>query len=112
MSIHLRVLIDNEVDNEPEIAGELHDLSHGGAGIIFMKAEVALEPGHIYECAIELPENEYLFCSIELRYTRELHARKQNLTGALFLKLTPVQERLVGRFISETERDLMRRKAR
>ena len=112
MSKNLRVLVDNEVENEPEIAGELHDLSHGGAGIIFTETEIAIEPGHLYECAIEIPENEYLFCSVEIRYTRELHAGKQKLTGALFLKLTPIQERLIGRFISETERELMKRRAR
>ena len=111
MSKQLRVLVDNENDNEPEIAGELHDLSNGGAGIVFSETDVTLEPGHLYECAIEIPGDEYLFCCIELRYTREIRTHKRKLTGVLFLKLTPIQTRLIGRFISEMEREQIRKRA-
>ena len=111
MSKQLRVLVDNENDHEPEIAGELHDLSNGGAGIIFSETDIALEPGHLYECAIEIPGEEYLFCCVELRYTREIRTGKQKLTGVLFLNLTPVQARLIGRFISEMEREQIKKRA-
>ena len=72
---------------------------------------VCMWPGHLYECAIEIPGEEYLFCCVELRYTREIRTGKQKLTGVLFLNLTPVQARLIGRFISEMEREQIKKRA-
>ena len=93
------------------IEGELHDLSLGGAGIIFLDIAPAVQRGLLQECAVELPDGGWLYCSVELRYSKTIPPRERQLVGARFAGLTLAQSRLVGSWISELEREYIRKRA-
>ena len=77
MSRQLRVIIENTGDTMFE--GVLHDLSHGGAGMVFPDAEPVVKPGLLHECAIELVGDEWR----SEEHTSEL----QSLTNLVFRHL-------------------------
>lgn len=105
----LQVIMDNGDDAVNE--GALHDISHGGTGMIFPVTYITVEPGHMVECAIELPGKIWLYCSVELRYSKKVRSQQRQLIGARYNDLTPAQTRLIGRCISELEREYMRKRA-
>lgn len=108
MSRKLHVIIDNDSD---EVArGELHDLSHGGAGIIYLAQTAIMEAGRPYECAIELPDADLIYCTVELSYSKELASQQKKIIGVQFVGLLPLQSQLIGRCIIELERDFIIRK--
>jgi len=109
MSRQLRVLIDN--NDNTMTAGVLHDLSHGGVGKIIPEEQNKLQQGNHYECVIQLPSGEWLYCTVEMRYLKKTHSRKQQLIGAKFIDLSKVQKRLIARCISELELEEVRRRA-
>lgn len=109
MAKTLRVIIDNADGTVNE--GVLHDLSRGGAGMIFPADNITVEKGLLHDCAIELPGDEWLYCAVELRYSKNIPARNRQLIGAQFANLFPVQAQLISRCISELERELIRKRA-
>jgi len=109
ITMKLPVVIENK-DGEV-IKGELHNLSYGGAGMIFLPDKTVLRTGKLHECAIELPKGDWIYCTVELRYSKDTPARKTQYTGALFIDLLPAQSRLIGRCISELERAFIRKHA-
>jgi c-di-GMP-binding flagellar brake protein YcgR len=108
MAQTLRVIVDSK--DGTVIEGELHDLSHGGAGMIFPDGPPAVVPGLLYECAIELPDDVWLYCAVELRYSKSIRTRDRQLIGARLNGLSPVQARLVGQFVSKLERESVRKR--
>ncbi len=104
----IRVVLLDERENIFE--GELYDLSRGGAGIILPFDEAVLVPERWYDCAIGLPGESWLFCEVEQRHWKELHAPGKHLVGAQFADLTPMQTRLIGRCISELQREQMKKR--
>ena len=108
MSRKLHVIIDNDSDEVDK--GELHDLSHGGAGIIFLAETAIVEAGRPYECAIELPDADLIYCTVELRYSKELASKQAKIIGVQFVGLSPLQSQLIGHCIIELERDFIIRK--
>jgi c-di-GMP-binding flagellar brake protein YcgR len=104
----LRVIIDDR--DGTVIEGVLHDLSRGGAGMYFPDGEPAVEPGLLHECAIELPGDVWLYCAVELRYSKDIPSRDRQLIGARFTDLGHEQARLVARCISELEREFIRKR--
>jgi len=109
MSKVLHVIIDG--GPRKVIVGELHDLSHGGAGKIIPEGNTIIKMGSYYECAIELPCGEWLYCTLEMRYQKDIHSRKKKLIGAKFVNLTTVQSRLISRCISALELEHIRKRA-
>ena len=109
MSRQLRVIIENKDDTMFE--GVLHDLSHGGAGMVFPDAEPVVKPGLLHECAIELVGDEWLYCAVELRYSKTIPSRKRQFIGARFTDLSHAQDHMVGRCINELEREFIRKRA-
>lgn len=109
MSMKLPVIFDNR--NGKMIKGELHDLSHGGAGMLFLADKTVIESGRLQECAIELPDATWIYCKVELRYSKDIPSRETQFIGVQFIGLSPVQSRLIGRCISELERELIRKQA-
>ena len=109
MSRQLRVLIDN--GNDTMIAGELHDLSHGAAGKILPDGKTEINSGENYECVIELPCREWLYCSVEICYTKKVGSKNNQFIGARFIDLSRVQKRLIARCISELELEEVRKRA-
>jgi len=109
MAKTLRVITDSS-DGAP-VEGVLHDLSHSGAGMIFPDGTPAVEPGLLYECAIELPDNVWLYCAVEFRHSKDIPSRDRQLVGARFTGLSLAQARLVGHCISELEREFIRKRA-
>jgi c-di-GMP-binding flagellar brake protein YcgR len=105
----LRVIIDSS--DGTVVEGVLHDLSHGGAGMIFPDGPPAVVPGLLHECAIELPDDAWLYCEVELRYSKSIRSRNRQLIGARFSELSPAQARLVGQCVLELERELVRKRA-
>lgn len=109
MSKKLHVVIDHA--DGSVIEGVLYDLSHGGTGTIVSDIDTEVEPGLICECAFELPNNEWLNCSVELRYSKTVGSKNRQHIGARFIDLFPTQTRLIGRCISELEREVIRKRA-
>ena len=108
MTKKLRTVIDSK--DGVVFEGELHDLSRGGAGMIFPADEPSVKPGLLQECAIELPDATWLYCTVELRYSKNTSRQKQQFIGARFTDLGPAQARLVAGCISELERELIRKR--
>jgi len=104
----LRVIIDDS--DGTVIEGVLHDLSRTGAGMYFPDGEPVVKPGLLHECAIELPGDVWLYCAVELRYSRVIPSRNQQLIGARFTDLGHEQARLVGHCIRELEREFIRKR--
>ena len=109
MTRKLSVIIENPDDTAVE--GLLYDLSHGGAGIIFPAGKIIVEPGQLRECAIELPDDAWLYCAVELRYAKETSSRDRQHIGARFSQISPAQAQLVGTCINELEREFIRKRA-
>jgi c-di-GMP-binding flagellar brake protein YcgR len=108
MAQTLRVIIDSR--DGTVIEGVLHDLSRGGAGMIFPDGPPAAVPGLLYECAIELPDDVWLYCAVELRYSKNIRSRDRQRIGARLNDLSPAQARLVGHCVSELEREFVRKR--
>ena len=114
MSMQLITIIDYTNANNDHnvlIEGLLHDLSHGGIGLVYPDSNITIEHGDTYECAIKLPETDWLYCTLELRYTKNVGTRGQQFIGACFVNLAPAQSRMIGRCISELEREFIRKHA-
>lgn len=109
ISNRLRVIIDNEDNSISEV--DLHDLSQGGVGLITPASAGHLSTGRQFECAIELPGAVWLYCTLEMRYSKQVSARNRQHTGARFSGLNPAQKRMIGRCISELEREFIRKRA-
>jgi c-di-GMP-binding flagellar brake protein YcgR len=105
----LRVIIDGQAGAVFE--GVLHDISHGGAGITFPTGVVAVEPGRLHECAIELPGDVWLYCAAEMRYAKDARSPDRQLIGVRFAELGAAQKQLVGQCIRELERESIRKRA-
>jgi c-di-GMP-binding flagellar brake protein YcgR len=104
----LRVIIDKA--DESVIEGELYDLSQGGIGMILPGETPALQPRRWYECAFEMPDQSWLYCSVELCHARTIPSHDRHLVGARFSGLSVVQSQLVGRYIGMLERELLRKR--
>ncbi|MBT8131336.1 MAG: flagellar brake protein, partial [Gammaproteobacteria bacterium] len=104
----LRVVIAGDRDSVAE--GELYDLSRGGAGIVLPGEAPALKPARWYDCAIELPGSDWLFCALEMRHAKDMPAGDRHLIGARFDELSPVQTRLVAHCITRLEREQIRKR--
>lgn len=109
MTKKLRIVIEN--NDATVFEGELYDLSRGGAGMLFPADEPNVKPGLLHECAIELPDDTWLYCAVELRYSKQMSTRKRQHIGARFVDLGPVQTQLIVRCIAELERELIRKRA-
>lgn len=107
VTMKLPVYIEN--NKGEKITGELHNLSYGGAGIIFLPNKTIMNTGKTHECAIELPNGDWIYCTIELRFSKEARSQKTQLVGTQFIELSAMQSRLIGRSINELERELIRR---
>ena len=108
MAQTLRVIIDSS--DGTVVEGVLHDLSHGGAGMTFPQGQPVVELGLHHECAIELPDDVWLYCTVELRYSKDIPLRDRQLIGARFIELSRAQARLVGHCITELEREFIRKR--
>jgi len=107
MSMKLPVFIENNKGETME--GELYNLSYGGAGIISLPDQSIMEKGALHESAIELPNGEWIYCTLELCYSKEIASRKTQFIGTQFVGLSAAQSRLIGRCISELERESIRK---
>ena len=108
MTMKLPVSIENK--GGKMVRGELHDLSYGGAGMIFLADNTIMETGRLHECAIELPDGKWIYCTAELRFSKNIPSRKKQFIGVQFVGLLPVQSRLIGRCISELELEALRKR--
>ena len=109
MTMKLPVSIKNK--SGKMVRGKLHDLSSGGAAMICLEDKTIMKSGELYECAIELPQSEYIDCTVELRYAKGTPSGDTQLIGIQFIGLSPVQSRLIGRCINELEREFIRKRA-
>jgi c-di-GMP-binding flagellar brake protein YcgR len=109
VTMKLPVIIENI--NGEVIRGELHNLSYGGAGMIFLPDKTIMETGKLHECAIELPNGDWIYCTVELRHSKDIPLRKTQFVGAQFVGLLAMQSRLIGRCVSELEREFIRKQA-
>lgn len=108
MTRKLPVTIVNK--NGKMVKGELHDLSHGGAGMLFLADKTIMESGKQHECTIELPDGSFIYCTAELRFSKNIPSRNTKFIGIQFVGLLPLQSRLIGRCINELERDYIRKR--
>ena len=103
MTMKLPVVIQN--GSGKMVKGELHDLSFGGAGMIFLTDKTIMKTERQHECAIELPNGKRINCTAELRYSKNISSQRTQFIGVQFIGLLPAQSRLIGRCISELERE-------
>lgn len=108
MARRLRVFIDD--GDEAEFEGVLHDLSHGGAGMIFPQGKPEIMPGSTHDCAIEMTENDWLYTTVELRYAKSVSFRNKQMIGVRFTDLSPQQAHSIRQYLSELQRELLRRR--
>jgi c-di-GMP-binding flagellar brake protein YcgR len=106
VTMKLPVYIENTKGEK--IKGELHNLSYGGAGMILLPDKTIMATGASHECAIELPEGDWIYCTVELRYSRSIPSRDTQFVGTQFIELSAAQQRLIGRCISKLEREAIR----
>ncbi len=108
MTKQLRVVIENSDGDVFE--GVLHDLSHGGAGMVFPEGKPEVRPGLLHESAIELAEDNWLYTTVELRYSKSVSYRNRQMIGARFTDLSQQQAHTIRRYISELQREILRRR--
>jgi c-di-GMP-binding flagellar brake protein YcgR len=101
----LPVIIEN--NNGILLKGNLRNLSHGGAGMILLADKTIMENDRLYECTIELSDGMQIYCTAELRFSKNIVSRNKQYIGVQFVELLPMQSRLIGRCISELERELI-----
>jgi len=109
ITMKLPVLIENL--HGEKIKGELYNLSYGGAGMILLPDKSVMEKGTQHKCDIELPESEWIHCTVELRFSKNVPSRNTQLIGTQFVELSEKQSRLIGRCISKLEREAIRKRA-
>lgn len=109
VAMKLPVFVENK--HGEKTRGELHNLSYGGAGMILLPDKSIMEKGAQHECAIELPNGEWIYCTVELRFSKSVPARNTQFIGTQFINLSATQSRLIGRCISELEREAIRKRA-
>ncbi len=109
VTMKLPVYIENTKGEK--IQGELHNLSYGGAGMILLPDKTTITTGVLHECAIELPEGDWIYCTVELRYSKNIPSRKTQFIGTQFVNLSAAQQRLIGRCINKLEREAIRKRA-
>lgn len=107
VTMKLPVFIENKQGEK--IKGELHNLSYGGAGMILLPDKTIMEKGALHECALELPEGDWIYCKVELRFAKSVPARNTQFIGTQFVALSATQSRLIGRCISALEREAIRK---
>lgn len=109
ISRDLPVFIENK--NGKMVKGELRNLSHGGAGMIFMTEKTIMERGKQHNCTIMLTNGERISCTAELRFSKNIASHDKQYIGVQFIGLEPIQSRLIGRCINEIERELISKRA-
>jgi c-di-GMP-binding flagellar brake protein YcgR len=109
MTKKLRVIIDNADGSVFE--GVLHDLSHGGAAMVFPGGKPNVTAGLLHNCAIELSDYDWLYTTVELRYSKRITFRDRQLIGARFTDAGPAQAQLIRQHLCELQRELLRKRA-
>jgi c-di-GMP-binding flagellar brake protein YcgR len=109
MTMRLPVII--EISSDKMVKGELHNLSHNGAGMILPADKSIMEPRSHHDCAIGLPDGAWIYCSVELRYLKDTPSQETRFLGVQFVGLLPMQSRLIDRCINELERELIRKRS-
>jgi len=109
VTMKLPVFIENKKGEK--VKGELHNLSYGGAGMIMLPDKTIMEKGAMHKCAIKLAKDEWIDCTVELRFSKSIPSRNTQFIGTQFIDLSATQSRLIGRCINELERRLIRQHA-
>jgi c-di-GMP-binding flagellar brake protein YcgR len=107
LSYPFRVTLASK-DNHVE-EGLLRDISFGGAQVILPPESSITARTGTYDCAIELPTGESVYCSVEIRYASVFGRRNEVRTGIRFLDLTPVQKRIIERSVASIEQELLKK---
>lgn len=92
--------------------GRLDDISLGGIGAE-LKQQTPFDRGDLLPtCEIQLPGGDKIDCEIEVRYISKDEQHKKFHLGARFVKLDRARQHTLQRFVADTERELLRRKAK
>ncbi|MGB5605758.1 MAG: flagellar regulator YcgR PilZN domain-containing protein [Gammaproteobacteria bacterium] len=102
------ILVSNDQVTEE---GVLRDISHGGAQIILKSGSRVTPVKMLYECAVELPSGEQIYCSADVRYAMSFGNRNDMRVGIRFLDLTPLQQRIIDRCVASVELEFIRKRA-
>ncbi len=106
VTMKLPVFVENKKGEK--VKGELHNLSYGGAGMIMLPDKTIMEKGAMHKCTIQLAKDEWIDCTVELRFAKSIPARNTQFIGTQFIDLSATQSRLIGRCINELERRRIR----
>lgn len=98
-------------DVAEEVNGRLHDISVGGVGARIHNALAhPLTRGEIVpNCIIELPAGTVISSSVEIRYAGKRGAATLIQLGGKFVDLDRQQQKIIERFVTELERELIRK---
>lgn len=104
--VPVKLTLQNSVsfagDASRALKARLTDLSAGGLGGMVIDRGVLTEGGE-YICTLELTGGEPITARVEIRFARTNH-RGQQRFGAMFLDLSPQDQRRVERMVMELER--------
>lgn len=100
------------IEGSTIIDGGLTDLSMGGLGAN-IKTDVTFKHGQIIDsCKLELPKGESFDTEIEICFVRTDTQRNMQHIGAAFRNIQPQQEQILRRFVTQLEREMLRKKIR
>jgi len=108
MSNPIRIVLS---DNRSLVSnGELRDLSVGGFSARLKLIEQRYSIGdHIPGCMLYMPGDCRIFCAVEIRQVEPATATAPPRIGARFLDMRNSDQKIVEKFIAETDRSLVRR---
>lgn len=112
VGVSLPVPMHLPIEGATMIDGGLTDLSMGGFGAN-IKSGYKFKHGQVIEhCLLELPKGESLETEIKIRFVRDDPEHHLQHIGASFCKILPQQEQLLRRFVTQLEREMLRKKVR
>jgi len=95
-------------EQEP-LDGILYDISRGGIGVL-IHDRIQIDSGEIFHgCRITLPCKNKIHFDLQITFCKKLPRSKKLRIGGYFLHLDVKSEQILGRFITQTEREEVRK---
>lgn len=107
---HLQLILP--LNPDATLDGELCDLSFGGVGAR-LETDMELKQGLVIpDCKIQIPDEEPIQTSLEIRFVREENNGQQTRIGGRFVNLTPELRTHLRKTVTRLQREMLRRKTR
>lgn len=100
------------LENGDRIEGRLRDISTSGIGASFPHdlPESVVDSRYAQDCSIALPTGETIDCLIEICFVNRSLYDNARVVGARFVRLGPLQQSIVARFVTALDRESMKKR--